>query len=79
MTAWTPETEGHMIVIEPTGQAQAWPVYDAPDLWEPLGNVLSEPIEAIWERYRFKDNHFRKYLGASIQTAARTDAGAAHA
>lgn len=74
MTAWTPDTEGHMIVIEPTGQAQAWPVYNAPDLWEPLGNVRLEPIEAIWERYRFKENHFRKYLGSSIQTAARADA-----
>ena len=79
MTAWTPETEGHMIVIEPTGQAQAWPVYDAPDLWEPLGNVLREPIEAIWDRYRFKENHFRKYLGASIQTLGRDTTTAAGA
>jgi molybdenum cofactor biosynthesis enzyme MoaA len=71
MTAWTPDTEGHMIVVEPTGQANAWPVYDAPDLWEPLGNVLEEPVAAIWARYRFKRNHFAKYLGASIQTAAR--------
>jgi MoaA/NifB/PqqE/SkfB family radical SAM enzyme len=71
MTTWTPETEGHMIVVEPTGQANAWPVYDAPDLFEPLGNVLHEPISAIWGRYRFQRNHYAKYLGASIQTVAR--------
>lgn len=71
MTTWTPETEGHMIVVEPTGQANAWPVYDAPDLFEPLGNVLQEPISAIWARYRFKRNHYAKYLGTSIHTVAR--------
>lgn len=76
MTAWTPQTEGHMIVVEPTGAAHAWPVYDAPDLWEPLGNVLHEPVEAIWARYRFKRNHFAKYLGASIQTTDRAGSGA---
>ena len=71
MTAWTPQTEGHMIVVEPTGQANAWPVYDAPDLFEPLGNLLHEPVAAIWERYRFKLNHYAKYLGASIHAMAR--------
>lgn len=54
LTAWTPETEGHMICIEPTGKTNAWPVYDAPDLFEPLGNVLEEPITEIWNRYRFQ-------------------------
>ncbi|MER5549420.1 radical SAM protein [Streptomyces sp. NPDC002589] len=68
MTTWTPENEGHMIVIEPDGNAQAWPVYAAEDLWEPLGNVLHEPISAIWERYRFKKNHVSKYVGRSIHT-----------
>ena len=47
MTCWTAETEGHMILVEVTGQASAWPVYDRPDLLEPLGNVLEEPITAI--------------------------------
>jgi MoaA/NifB/PqqE/SkfB family radical SAM enzyme len=76
LTAWTPETEGHMICIEPTGKANAWPVYDAPDLFEPLGNVLEEPVSAIWGRYRFKRNHVSKYLGASIHTTPR---GGSHA
>jgi len=71
LTAWTPETEGHMICIEPTGKANAWPVYDAPDLFEPLGNVLEVPITEIWQRYRFKRNHVAKYLGASIYTTQR--------
>jgi len=72
MTTWTPQTEGHMIVVEPTGLANAWPVYDAPDLFEPLGSVLDEPVTEIWRRYRFKRNHYAKYLGRSIRTAERT-------
>jgi MoaA/NifB/PqqE/SkfB family radical SAM enzyme len=74
MTPWTAETEGHMIVIEPDGNAQAWPVYDRPDLFLPLGNLLEEPITAIWDRYPYKANHYAKYLGRSIYTAARSAA-----
>jgi MoaA/NifB/PqqE/SkfB family radical SAM enzyme len=70
MTPWTAETEGHMIVIEPNGDAQAWPVYDQPELFLPLGNLLNEPITAIWERYPCKANHYAKYLGHSIHTTA---------
>lgn len=76
MTTWNESTEGHMICIEPTGQANAWPVYDAKDLFEPLGNVLEEPIIAIWERYRFKRNHVAKYLGVTIRATQR---GGSHA
>jgi MoaA/NifB/PqqE/SkfB family radical SAM enzyme len=74
MTPWTPETEGHMIVIEPNGTANAWPVYDRPDLFLPLGNLLEEPVTAIWDRYPYKANHYAKYLGASIYTATRAAA-----
>jgi MoaA/NifB/PqqE/SkfB family radical SAM enzyme len=76
MTTWTPETEGHMILVEVTGKASAWPVYDAPDLLEPLGNLLEEPVSEIWTRYRFKRNHFAKYLGRSIRTVANAGAAA---
>ncbi|WP_199807864.1 radical SAM protein [Streptomyces sp. NRRL S-350] len=74
LTTWTPENEGHMIVVEPTGAASAWPVYDAKDLFEPLGNLLEEPVTEIWGRYRFKRNHYAKYLGRSIRTAGATRA-----
>lgn len=77
MTTWNPDTEGHMICIEPTGMASAWPVYDAKNLFEPLGNVLDEPITEIWQRYRFKHNHLAKYLGTSIHATQRRTA--AHA
>ncbi|ONH51342.1 radical SAM protein [Frankia sp. CcI49] len=73
LTAWTPDTEGHMIVVGPSGQASAWPVYDAPDLLEPLGNLLDEPIDVIWARYRFGRNHYAKYLGRSIRALTRAD------
>ncbi|MER5644104.1 radical SAM protein [Streptosporangium sp. NPDC002524] len=71
MTPWTESTEGHMVVVEPNGLAQAWPVYDRSNLFLPLGNLLKEPITTIWERYPYKANHLAKYLGASIQTADR--------
>ena len=71
MTPWTAGTEGHMIVVEPGGTAQAWPVYDQPDLFLRLGNLLHEPVTAIWDRYPYQANHYAKYLGRSILTAAR--------
>ena len=71
MTPWTAETEGHMIVVEPNGNAQAWPVYDQSDLFLGLGNLLDEPITAIWDRYPYKANHYAKYLGRSILASAR--------
>ena len=74
MTPWTAGTEGHMIVIEPNGSAQAWPVYGQPDLFLRLGNLLEEPITAIWDRYPYKANHYAKYLGSSIHTATRASA-----
>ncbi|MFD7581428.1 radical SAM protein [Kitasatospora sp. NPDC059817] len=77
LTTWTPENEGHMIVVEPTGKANAWPVYDSKDLFEPIGNVLEEPIQEIWKRYRFKENHYRKYLGASIRAIGHGGGGCA--
>jgi MoaA/NifB/PqqE/SkfB family radical SAM enzyme len=74
MTPWTPATEGHMIVIEPNGTAQAWPVYDQPDLFLRLGNLLEESITVIWDRYPYKASHYAKYLGQSIYAAPRSGA-----
>jgi hypothetical protein len=71
MTPWTEQTEGHMIVVEPNGNAQAWPVYDQADLFLPLGSLLEEPVAAIWKRYPYKANHYAKYLEQSIHTAER--------
>jgi MoaA/NifB/PqqE/SkfB family radical SAM enzyme len=70
MTTWTPENEGHMILVEPTGRTSAWPVYKGRDLLEPLGNLLEEPVTEIWKRYRFRRNHLNKYLGRSIRAVA---------
>jgi MoaA/NifB/PqqE/SkfB family radical SAM enzyme len=71
MTPWTEATEGHMIVIEPNGNTHAWPVYDQPDLFLQLGNILDEPVTTLWQRYPYKLNHYAKYLGVSIFTRDR--------
>src|SRR5262245_47302273 len=68
MTTWTPETEGYSILIYPNGETYAWPVYDADDKVESLGNLKQMTIQEIWSKYRFKQNHLRKYLGKSIRT-----------
>jgi len=71
LTPWTAQTEGHMIVIEPDGNAHAWPVYAQPDLFLHLGNLLEEPVSEIWRRYPYKASHYAKYLGRSIHAAPR--------
>lgn len=71
LTTWTKQTEGHMLVIEPNGVVRAWPVYDQPDLWLSVGNLLEEPIRTIWERYPYKRQHVGKYLGKTIHTVQR--------
>ena len=72
MTPWTADTEGHMIVIEPNGNAQAWPVYDQPDLFLKLGNLLDEPVTGSGTATPTRPTTIAKYLGASIYTAARS-------
>ena len=72
LTPWTTETEGHMIVVEPNGNTNAWPVYDQPDLFLRLGNLLEEPVTEIWRRYPYKASHYAKYLGRSIHIASRS-------
>jgi len=76
LTGWTAQTEGHMLLIEPTGKTSAWPVYDAPDLLMPLGNIRQEPISTIWQRYPYKTNHYAKYLGRSIHALPAVEASA---
>lgn len=78
MTVWTPETEGYSILVFPDGTAWSWPVFggvaEGADQRGPedkvgyLGDLNSETIQDIWQRYPFKENHLRKYLGRSILT-----------
>ncbi len=69
MTTWTPQNEGYSLLVYPTGQTYAWPVYDAEDKVEYVGDLKEETIQQIWQNYRFKRNHLTKYLGQSIRTA----------
>ncbi len=69
MTTWTLENEGYSLLVYPSGQTYAWPVYDAPEKVEYLGNLKEETIGDLWQKYRFKRNHLTKYLGKSIRTS----------
>lgn len=65
LTPWTKHTEGYSILVHPDGSTYAWPVYDANNnMLYPLGNLIREPIRALWARYPFKENHVNKYLGS---------------
>ncbi|HTY10493.1 MAG TPA: radical SAM protein [Bacteroidota bacterium] len=68
MTTWTRENEGYSILIYPNGETFAWPVYDAEDKVEHIGNIKFMTIQEIWKKYRFKKNHLTKYLGKSIRS-----------
>jgi MoaA/NifB/PqqE/SkfB family radical SAM enzyme len=72
MTTWRPETEGYMILVYPNADTYAWPVYDADEKVLFLGNLKEETIQEIWTRYPYKLNHYRKYLGKSINVAEAT-------
>lgn len=79
MTTWTRETEGYSILVYPDGSTWSWPVYGGvAELGEQggpedkvayLGELKEEPITEIWQRYTFKLNHLRKYLGKSISVS----------
>lgn len=67
MTPWTEETEGYSMLVQPNGDTFAWPVYDeSNEMLMPLGNLLTEHVEDIWNRNPYKQNHLKKYLGTSI-------------
>lgn len=50
----------------PDGRTFAWPVLDAEDKVLYVGNIIHESIQNIWDRYPYKINHLRKYLGDSV-------------
>jgi MoaA/NifB/PqqE/SkfB family radical SAM enzyme len=78
MTTWTPETEGYSLLVYPDGTTWAWPYFGGdvagpaqggpPEKTLYLGNLHQMTIREIWDRYPFKVNHYRKYLGASVRT-----------
>lgn len=89
MTTWTRDTEGYSILVYPDGSAWSWPVYGgSAELGEQggpedkvayLGDLKEESISVIWQRYTFKLNHLRKYLGKSIMVSDNGGGEIAHA
>lgn len=69
LTAWGPDVEGYSLLVYPNGNTYAWPVYDQEDKVLLLGNLMDEPINKIWKKNPYKQNHYNKYLGKSIFVA----------
>lgn len=67
LSTWTPETNGYSILAYPNGETFAWPVFDKPEKVERIGNIIEEDIRDIWKRYKYKENHYKKYFGKSIK------------
>jgi len=68
-TFWDKDTEGYAIIVYPTQEVYAWPVFDAPDSVEYIGDLSKESLDDIWQKYPYKVNHINKYTGISMQKA----------
>ena len=64
---WNDKTNGYSILVYPNGKTYAWPALDYKDKVLLLGDLHTETIEEIWERYPFKFNHINKYLGNAVR------------
>lgn len=62
ITDWNVVDEGHAILIHPDGEVVASPVPSLPTCIEPFGNVLNEDVRECWKRYRFTNQHVKKYV-----------------
>lgn len=66
-TIWNEKTNGYSILVYPNGKTYAWPALECPDKVLLLGDLHSDTIEEIWDRYPYKYNHINKYLGNGIK------------
>ena len=66
LTDWNIVDEGHALLIHPDGDVVASPVPSSPTCTESIGNVLNEDIRECWKRYRFMNNHVKKYLEKTL-------------
>lgn len=69
LTTWCPRVEGYSILVFPDGSTYTWPVYSQPNHVQLLGNLINDPIQAMWQQNPYKQNHYDKYLGKSIFVA----------
>jgi len=66
-TIWNSATDGYSVLVYPNGKVYAWPVLNYPDKIMLLGDLHTDNINSIWEKYPFKFNHVNKYLGNAIK------------
>lgn len=65
-TFWDKSTEGYALIVFPTFEVYAWPVYDQPDAVLRVGDLKTESISEIWKKYPYKINHIKKYTGITM-------------
>jgi MoaA/NifB/PqqE/SkfB family radical SAM enzyme len=65
-TFWGKDTEGYAWLVYPNRKVYAWPVLDAPDSVELIGDLNENSIHDIWQKYPYKINHINKYVGISM-------------
>jgi len=64
---WNKRTNGYSILAYPNGKTYAWPALDQQEKVLLLGDLHTDTIEEIWERYPYKYNHINKYLGNGVK------------
>jgi len=66
LTDWNRIGEGHAILVHPNGDVVVSPVPSNEACIEMVGNILEEDIKSIWKKYRYKENHLKKYLEKTL-------------
>lgn len=66
LALWSKDTEGYALLVFPNQKVFAWPVFDKDDCVEYIGDLHSESMNDIWEKYPYKKNHIDKYVGITV-------------
>lgn len=66
LTDWSIVSEGHALLVYPTGEVVCSPVPSQPDCIVRIGDLHEITMREVWERYPYKDNHARKYTEESL-------------
>jgi MoaA/NifB/PqqE/SkfB family radical SAM enzyme len=63
---WKRIGRGSVILVNSDGEMVGSPSIGEENCVTPMGNILEESVEEMWERYPFKNNHIRKYIGETM-------------
>jgi MoaA/NifB/PqqE/SkfB family radical SAM enzyme len=66
LSDWKMTGDGSVIIVNANGTVVGCPTYSEDECMTKMGNIYDESVKDMWSRYKYKDNHIRKYLGETI-------------